>query len=192
MVTTLTWTPSGGELLVVESTRMPGRGEVHLTGRMGDVMKESAAAAFTFVRARAQRFGLADDFLNTIDVHVHLPNGGLPKDGPALGLPILVSLVSLFKNVTVRPDVALTGEITLRGKLLRVDGIKQKCLAAHHAGIKHVIMPRQNEPDLWEIPARIRDEIQLHLVSNVDEALAIALTEPRAGRAPSPAAAAPA
>jgi ATP-dependent Lon protease len=191
MVTTLTWTPSGGELLMVESQRMPGRGEVHLTGRMGEVMKESAAAAFTYIRSRAQRFGLAEDFLNTVDVHVHLPNGGLPKDGPALGLPILVSLVSLFKNTPVRPDVALTGEITLRGKLLHVDGIKQKCLAAHHAGIKHVIMPRQNEPDVAEIPLRIREEIQLHLVGNVEEALAIALNEPRAPRAALPAASAP-
>ena len=183
MVTTLTWTPSGGELLVVESTRMQGRGEVHLTGRMGDIMKESAAAAFTYLRSRAQRFGLAEDFLNSVDVHVHLPYGGLPKDGPALGLAILVSLVSLFKNVPVRPDVALTGEITLRGKLLRIDGLKPKCLAAHHAGIKHVIIPRQNEPDLDEIPERIRQEIELHLVSNVDEALAIALDEPKTARA---------
>jgi len=130
--------------------------------------------------------------LNTVDVHVHLPQGGLPKDGPALGLPILVSLVSLFEGVAVRPDVALTGEITLRGKLLAIDGIKQKCLAAHHAGIKHVIMPRQNEPDLAEIPQRIRDEIQIHLVSNVDEALVLALDEPRAARAASSSAAAPA
>jgi ATP-dependent Lon protease len=108
---------------------------------------------------------------------VHLPQGGLPKDGPALGLPILVSLISLFRNVPARADVALTGEITLRGKLLRVDGLKEKCLAAHHAGLKHVVVPRQNEPELEELPARIRAELEVHLASNVEEALQIALTE---------------
>jgi len=192
LVSTLTWTPSGGELLLVESTRMPGRGEVHLTGHMGDVLKESAAAAFTYLRSRARRYGLAENFLDHVDVHVHLPKGAMPKDGPAMGLSILVSLVSLFKNVVARPDVALTGEITLRGKLLRVDGLKQKCLAAHHAGIKHVILPRANEPDVSEIPEKIREQIQLHLVSSVDEALALALSEPIELTATAPMAAPPA
>jgi ATP-dependent Lon protease len=192
LVTTLTWTPAGGELLVVESTRMPGKGEVHLTGQMGDVLKESAAAAFTYLRSRAGRFGLADNFLNNVDVHVHLPKGAMPKDGPAMGLSILISLLSLFKGIPVRNDVALTGEITLRGKLLRIEGLKQKCLAAHHAGIEHVILPRANEPDLDEIPERIREQVKLHLVSNVDEALELALSEPILAKAPSPTAAAPA
>ncbi len=182
LVMTLTWTPSGGELLLVESTRMPGRGHVHLTGKMGEVLKESAAAAFTYLRARAGRFGLSEDFLDSADVHVHLPQGGLPKDGPALGLPILVSLVSLFAGIPARADVALTGEITLRGKLLRVDGLEQKCLAAHHAGLEHVVIPRQNEPDLAEIPQRVRDELTIHLASNVEEALAIALSAPLQSR----------
>jgi ATP-dependent Lon protease len=192
LVTTLAWTPAGGELLLVESTRMPGHGEVHLTGQMGDVLKESAAAAFTYLRSRAGRYGLAENFLNNVDVHVHLPKGAMPKEGPAMGLSILVSLLSLFKGIPVRADVALTGEITLRGKVLRVEGLKQKCLAAHHAGIEHVILPRANEPDLDEIPERIREQVKLHLVSNVDEAFAIALSEPLIVKAPSPTAAAPA
>jgi ATP-dependent Lon protease len=192
LVTTLTWTPSGGELLLVESSRMPGKGQVHLTGQMGDVLKESAVTAFSYLRTRATRFGLADDFLNAVDVHVHLPKGAMPKDGPSMGLSILVSLVSLFKDISVRPEVALTGEITLRGKLLRVDGLKQKCLAAHHAGITHVILPRANEADLSEVPELIRQQIQVHLVSTVDEALEIALRESPRSQPPYPTAAAPA
>jgi ATP-dependent Lon protease len=189
VVPTLTWTPAGGELLLVESTRMPGKGEIHLTGQMGGILKESAAAAFTYLRARAERFGLEQNFLDTLDVHVHLPKGAMPKDGPALGLPILVSLLSLFKGQSVRPDVALTGEITLRGKVLHVDGLKQKCLAAHHAGVSHIVIPRQNEADLAEVPLKIRQQIQVHLVSNVDEALTIALGELPRPTLASPAAA---
>ena len=171
----LSWTPSGGDLMFVESMRMPGKGKVHLTGQMGDVMKESAAAAFTYLRARAASFGLDADFLTKIDVHVHLPQGGIPKDGPSAGIAILVSLASMLTGIKVRPDVAMTGEITLRGNVLRVGGVKDKFLAAHRAGIKHVILPKLNEPDLDEVPKEIRDAMQVHLVSHVDEALAIAL-----------------
>jgi ATP-dependent Lon protease len=192
VVPTLTWTPAGGELLLIESTRMPGRGEVHLTGHVGDVLKESAAAAFTYLRSRAARFGLTEDFLEKVDVHVHLPKGAMPKDGPAMGLPIVVSLLSLFRGVPVRPDLALTGEITLRGKVLRVDGLKQKCLAAHHAGIAHVILPRQNEADMSEIPAEIRKHLRVHLVSNVEEALDLAVGPSIGGWGAQPAAAPPA
>ena len=178
IATTLTWTPSGGEILLVESTAMQGRGAVHTTGSMGDILKESVAAAFTYIRVRAARFGLAEDFLEKRDVHVHLPKGAMPKDGPAMGLSILVSLLSLFKEVRVRPDVALTGEITLRGKVLKVEGLKPKCLAAHHAGMKHVVIPRANAPELEEIPEKIRQELKLHLVSSVDEALELAFEKP--------------
>ncbi|MDD9933927.1 MAG: endopeptidase La [Myxococcales bacterium] len=178
IATTLTWTPSGGEILLVESTAMQGRGAVHTTGSMGDILKESVAAAFTYIRVRAARFGLAEDFLEKLDVHVHLPKGAMPKDGPAMGLSILVSLLSLFKEVRVRPDVALTGEITLRGKVLKVEGLKPKCLAAHHAGMKHVVIPRANAPELEEIPEKIRQELKLHLVSSVDEALELAFEKP--------------
>jgi ATP-dependent Lon protease len=191
LVTTLTWSPAGGELFLVESSRMPGKGEIHLTGRMGDATREAAAAAFTYIRSRARRFGLADDFLNSIDVHVHLPHTVMPKDGPSLGLPMLISLVSLFKGVTVPPDLALAGEITLRGKVLQVEGIKQKCLAAHHAGIKHLFLPRHNERDLEEVPQRIRDEISIRLVSTVEEALARVFDEPPAPWTQAPLAAPP-
>jgi ATP-dependent Lon protease len=171
----LSWTPAGGDLMFVESTRMPGRGHVHLTGQMGDVMKESAAAAFTYLRARSRTLGLDPDFLTKMDVHVHLPQGGIPKDGPSAGTAILVSLASMLTGIKVRHDVAMTGEITLRGNVLRVGGIKDKTLAAHRAGVKHVIMPRLNEPDLDDIPKEVKAELQIHLVSRVDEVLALAL-----------------
>jgi ATP-dependent Lon protease len=174
----LSWTPAGGDLMFIESMRMQGKGTVHLTGQMGDVMKESAAAAFTYVRARARNFGLDPDFLAKIDVHIHLPQGSVPKDGPSAGIAILVSLASMLTGQKVHPDFAMTGEITLRGNVLRVGGIKDKCLAAHRAGVKHVILPKLNEPDLDDVPKEIREAMQIHLVSRVDEALALAL-EPR-------------
>jgi ATP-dependent Lon protease len=171
----LSWTPSGGDLMFVESMRMPGRGTVHLTGQMGDVMKESAAAAFTYLRARASRLSLDPDFLSKIDVHVHLPQGGIPKDGPSAGIAILVSLASMLTGIKARPDVAMTGEMTLRGNVLRIGGLKDKILAAHRAGIKHVIIPKLNAPDLDDIPKEIRTALQIHLVSHVEEALTLAL-----------------
>jgi ATP-dependent Lon protease len=174
----LSWTPAGGDLMFIESMRMQGKGTVHLTGQMGDVMKESAAAAFTYVRARARNFGLDPDFLAKIDVHIHLPQGAVPKDGPSAGLAILVSLASMLTGQKVHADFAMTGEITLRGTVLRVGGIKDKCLAAHRAGVKHVILPKLNEPDLDEVPKEVREAMQIHLVSRVDEALSLAL-EPR-------------
>ena len=190
VATTLTWTPAGGELQLVECSKMPGQGGVQLTGQMGDILKESAAAAFTYIRARAAQFGLAEDFLEKSDLHVHLPKGAIPKDGPSMGLSILVALISRLRGIEVRPDVAVTGEVTLRGKVLRVEGLKQKALAAHHAGIKHVVLPKQNEHELAEIPDPVRAELELHLVHNVEEALAWALTRPAAPPAsPEPAAA---
>jgi ATP-dependent Lon protease len=181
----LSWTPAGGDLMFVESSRMPGRGHVHLTGQMGDVMKESAAAAFTYLRARSRTLGLDADFLTKMDVHVHLPQGGIPKDGPSAGIAIMVSLASMLTGIKVRPDVAMTGEITLRGNVLRVGGIKDKTLAAHRAGVKHVIMPKLNEPDLDDIPKEVKAALQIHLVSRVDEALALALEHaPTADLAP--------
>ncbi len=167
----LTWTPKGGELLLVECSQMPGKGKVFLTGNMGEVMKESANAAFTYLRSKAERFSLDGGFLNQIDVHVHLPKGGIPKDGPAAGLSIFVSLLSMLRDTSVRPDMAVTGEITLRGSVLRVAGLKQKCLAAHRASIKHVVIPRANEPELDEIPEQIRNDLELHLISRIEEVL---------------------
>lgn len=176
--TGLAWSPAGGEILLVEATRMPGTGKVQLTGRMGDVMKESAAAAFSYLRARATRLGLPDDFLSKIDVHVHLPEGALPKDGPSSGLTILVALASMLTRLEPRVDTATTGEITLRGHVLRVGGIKEKCLAAHRAGIERVIIPAANEVDLDEVPAEVRAALDIRLVRTIDEALALAMDEP--------------
>ena len=156
---------------------MPGSGKIHLTGQMGDVMKESVAAAFTYVRARAKELGLPEDFLSHIDVHVHLPQGSVPKDGPSAGVTVITALASMLTRLKVRHDVAMTGEITLRGNVLKVGGIKEKCLAAHRAGIKHIVLPKRNAPDLDEVPDEIMKELEVHLVSKVDEVLTLALQE---------------
>jgi ATP-dependent Lon protease len=171
VATGLAWTPAGGDLLFVEATQMPGNGKLHLTGNMGDVLKESASAAFTFVRARATELGLPEDFLRKVDIHVHLPAGGVPKDGPSAGIPLYVALASLLTDLKVRPDVAMTGEITLRGNVLQVGGIKEKCLAAHRAGLRRVLLPKRNEPDLEEIPSEVLEDLEICLVSKVSEVL---------------------
>lgn len=171
VVTGLTWTPAGGDLLFVEATRMPGTGKLYLTGNMGDVLKESAAAAFTFVRARAQELGLEEDFVSHTDIHVHLPGGGIPQDSASAGVPLYVALASVLTELKVRPDVAMSGEITLRGNILKVGGIKEKCLAAHRAGVTRILLPKRNEPDLEEVPDEIREGIEICLVSRVDEVL---------------------
>ena len=173
--TGLAWTPAGGQLLLVEARQMQGTGRVSLTGQMGDVMKESAATAFTGVRARSADLGLPDDFLTHVDVHVHLPAGAQRKDGASAGLPILIAITSMLTRLKVRTDVAASAEVTLRGHLLRVEGIKEKCLAAHRAGIQHVILPKRNGPDLEEVPAEIREGLTFHLIERVDEALPLML-----------------
>jgi len=173
----LAWTPSGGDVLYVEARRMPGKGRVHLTGQMGDVMKESVATAFTYVRAHAEELGLPEDFLTKVDVHVHLPNGGVPKDGPSAGITVFTALASMFTRLKVRSDVAMTGEITLRGNVLRVGGIKEKLLAAHRAGMKRILLPKMNEPDLDEVPQEIRDSLEIFLVSKASEVLPLALAD---------------
>jgi ATP-dependent Lon protease len=173
--TGLAWTPSGGELMFVESSQMPGTGQVHLTGKVGDVMKESIAAALTYIRTRAEQLGLAPDFLSKVDVHVHLPGGSVPKDGPAGGIAVFVSLASMLTRLKVRPDVGMSGEITLRGHILPVSGIKEKCLAAHRAGLKRVILPKRNEVDLEELPETVRRDLEIHLISRVDEVLPLVL-----------------
>jgi ATP-dependent Lon protease len=175
LAASLGWTPSGGELFYVEASRMAGTGKLHLTGQMGDVMKESVHAAFTYIRARADKLGLPQDFLSKIDVHVHLPQGAIPKDGPSAGLAMFVSLASLLTRIKVRSDTAMAGEITLRGNVLGITAVKERCLAAHRAGTKTVILPKRNEPDLEEVPKEILDYLDIRLVSRVDEVLEIAL-----------------
>jgi ATP-dependent Lon protease len=152
---------------------MPGTGKLHLTGNMGDVLKESAAAAFTFVRARAEALGLPEDFVSHTDIHVHLPAGAVPKDGAAAGVPLFVALASVLTQLKVRPDVAMSGEITLRGNVLKVGGIKEKCLAAHRAGVSRILLPKRNEPDLDEVPDEIREGLEICLISRVDEVLGL-------------------
>ncbi|MBO6939241.1 MAG: endopeptidase La [Deltaproteobacteria bacterium] len=175
VATGVAWTPSGGDLLFVEARRFPGSGKIHLTGQMGSIMQESATAAFTFVRTRAADLGLPEDFLTKIDVHVHLPAGAVPKDGASAGITIFTAIASMLTRLKVKPDIASTGELTLRGNVLKVGGIKEKCLAAHRAGIHQVIIPKQNEPDLDEVPDEVREALEIHLVSKVDEVVPLVL-----------------
>jgi ATP-dependent Lon protease len=178
IATGLAWTSVGGEILFIEATRMHGKGKLALTGQLGEVMKESAQAALSYVRARARQLHLPEDFLETSDVHIHIPTGGVPKDGPSAGVTMMTALVSLLTGIRVRHDVAMTGEITLRGKVLAVGGIKEKVLAAHRAGIKRVILPERNAADLDEVPQEVRDELEFVPVTKMDEVLLEALETP--------------
>jgi ATP-dependent Lon protease len=168
----------GGEILFIEATRMHGSGKLQLTGQLGDVMKESAQAAMSYVRTRAEQFGIPVDFLEKSDIHIHIPAGGMPKDGPSAGVTMMTSIVSLLSGVRIRHDVAMTGEITLRGRVLPVGGIKEKVLAAHRAGIKRVILPERNVADLEEVPQEVRDELDFVPVSKMDDVLRAALEHP--------------
>ncbi len=178
IATGLAWTEAGGELLLTESTLMPGKGRLTLTGKLGDVMQESAQAAMSYVRSKAEEFGIRKDFHRRTDVHVHVPEGAIPKDGPSAGITLATALVSNLASVPTRRDVAMTGEITLRGKVLPIGGVKEKVLAAHRAGVKTIILPRDNEKDLADIPKAVLDVLELHLVESMDEVLKIALAGP--------------
>ncbi|MFB0517854.1 MAG: S16 family serine protease, partial [Acidobacteriota bacterium] len=173
------WTPSGGDIVFVESTKMRGKKSLKLTGQLGDVMKESAEAALSYIRSRAGSLGLAEDFFDKYDLHIHIPAGSIPKDGPSAGVTIATSLISLLTDKPVRPDVAMSGEITLRGKVLPVGGIKEKVLAAKRAGIRTVILPSRNEKDLEEIPEAIKKELEFQFVDTIDEVWHIALRDSR-------------
>jgi ATP-dependent Lon protease len=175
IATGLVWTPNGGDILFIESTRMAGTKQLTLTGSLGDVMKESAQAALSYVRSHAETLGVASDFFEKSDIHVHVPAGGIPKDGPSGGVTLAASIASLLSGRPVRSDIAMTGEITLRGKVLPVGGIKEKVLAARRAGIKTIIMPKRNERDLEDIPAEVRAELTFKFVETVDEVLNLAL-----------------
>jgi ATP-dependent Lon protease len=175
VATGLAWTPNGGEILFIESTRMQGKKGLTLTGHLGEVMKESAQAALSFIRSRADKLGLAPDFFENSDLHVHIPAGAIPKDGPSAGVAMALSLISLLTGRRIRHDVAMTGEITLRGKVLPVGGIKEKVLAAKRAGISEVVLPKRNEKDLEELTDEVRREMKFHLAESIDQAMAIAL-----------------
>jgi ATP-dependent Lon protease len=178
IATGLAWTEVGGEILVTEATLMPGRGKLTLTGKLGDVMQESAQAAMSWVRSKTDELGIASDFNRRTDVHVHIPEGAIPKDGPSAGITLATAMVSALTRVPTRRDVAMTGEITLRGKVLPIGGVKEKLLAAHRAGLMNIIMPKDNEKDLADIPKTVLDAMSVNLVESMDEVLKIALAGP--------------
>jgi ATP-dependent Lon protease len=173
----LAWTPTGGDLLFIEATAMKGAKGLTLTGQLGDVMKESATAALSFIRANAKKLGVDENFFDGHDIHIHVPAGAIPKDGPSAGVTLLTALVSLLKKKTIRKNLAMTGEITLRGQVLPVGGIKEKVLAAHRAGIKTILLPAWNEKDLVDIPAKVRDDIEFHFMEKMLDVLKIAINE---------------
>ena len=188
MAVGLAWTPTGGDVLFVEASRMPGGKSLTLTGQLGDVMKESAQAAVSWVRAHAAELGIAPDFWMRSDLHLHVPAGAIPKDGPSAGVTMATALVSLLRGQPIRPGLAMTGEITLSGRVLPVGGIKEKVLAAHRAGLTTLILPRQNERQLLEdVPAEVRAQLEVHLVRGRGRGLArcsarcVALEPPRRG-----------
>jgi ATP-dependent Lon protease len=175
VATGLAWTEVGGEILEAEVGLMKGTGKLTLTGKLGEVMQESARAAVSYLRSRAEILGVAPDFNEHLDLHIHVPEGAIPKDGPSAGITMATALVSALTKLPVRKDVAMTGEITLRGKVLPVGGIKDKALAAFRAGITELIMPRENEKDFEEVPGEVRDEMEVHFVDSMDEVLRLAL-----------------
>ena len=175
-VTGLAWTEVGGELLTIESVTTPGKGEIKTTGKLGEVMNESVAAAFSFVKARAPHYGIKPSIFQRKNIHIHLPEGAVPKDGPSAGIGMVTSIVSTLSGVPVRPDVAMTGEVTLRGRVLPIGGLKEKLLAALRGGIKKVLIPEENVKDLAEIPANVKEGLEIVAVSHVDEVLEHALT----------------
>ncbi len=176
LVNGLAWTPTGGELLTIEAAVLPGKGVLKLTGKLGEVMQESANLALSYVRARSERLGLKANFLETIDLHVHVPEGGIPKDGPSAGITLATALISVLTGIPARADLAMTGELTLRGRVLPIGGLKEKLLAAHRHGRKAVLIPAENARHLEDVPAEVREQLSIHLVSHMDEVIQLALT----------------
>jgi ATP-dependent Lon protease len=175
LATGLAWTETGGDVLHIETTLMRGKGNLVLTGQLGEVMQESARAALSYVRTRAELYGAEPDFYEKKDIHVHIPEGAIPKDGPSAGITMAVSILSAVTRIPIRKDLAMTGEITLRGKVLPVGGIKEKLLAAYRAGVTTIILPKENEKDLDDLPDEIRGVIEFHLVDDVDEVVRVSL-----------------
>ncbi len=171
VATGLAWTPTGGEVLFVEASVVPGKGQVILTGQLGDVMRESAQAALTYARSRARALGIPADFAQNNDIHIHVPAGAVPKDGPSAGITMASALISALTRRPAYKHVAMTGEITLRGKILPIGGVKEKLLAAQRAGVRTVLLPRDNAPDLREVPAETREQLAIVLVEHMDEVL---------------------
>ena len=175
VATGLAWTPTGGELLFIEATAMKGSKGLTLTGQLGDVMKESATAALSFARSNSEALGIDEDFFSKLDIHIHVPAGAIPKDGPSAGVTMLSALTSLLTDTRIHKDLAMTGEITLRGQVLPVGGVKEKVLAAHRAGIKTIILPEWNRKDIEDIPKNVQKDIRFHFVNKMLDVLKIAL-----------------
>jgi ATP-dependent Lon protease len=178
MSTGLAWTEAGGDILFIEVALMPGKGQLILTGQLGDVMKESCQAALSYIRARADQFGLPDKLFGKMDIHVHVPEGAVPKDGPSAGLAITTAIISALTKNPVRRIVGMTGEITLRGRALEIGGVKEKVIAAHRAGLKVLILPKDNKKDLEEVPEEVIKDIDFKFVTHMDDVLEIALAKP--------------
>ena len=177
LATGLAWTEVGGEVLQIEATLVKGRGAVTLTGKLGDVMQESAQAALTCIKSRSERLGMSLDFIRKRDLHIHIPEGAIPKDGPSAGITMAVAMASALMRAPVHKNVAMTGEITLRGRVLPIGGVKEKLLAAHRFGIDTIILPKDNEKDLPEVPEEVRNALNINLVETIDEVIALALEE---------------
>jgi ATP-dependent Lon protease len=175
MVTGLAWTPAGGDLLFIETTKMKGSGKVMVTGQLGSVMEESVEAAYSYVRSKADVLGIDPEVFETVDVHIHFPEGAIPKDGPSAGMAVTVALISLFTGLPVYPDIAMTGEVTLKGRVLPIGGLKEKSLAAYRGGIKRVAFPEGNIKDLTEIPPEVKAGLEFIPIKTVDDVLQHAL-----------------
>ncbi|MDE3228816.1 MAG: endopeptidase La, partial [Chloroflexota bacterium] len=184
VATGLAWTANGGALLPVEVVTMPGKGGLMVTGQLGDVMQESARAALSYIRSRADELELPEEFPSEMDIHIHLPEGAIPKDGPSAGITMALAIISAITRRPIRSDIAMTGEITLRGRVLAIGGLKEKALAAHRVGIRHLVVPAENSKDLAEIPEKIRAEMRFTLVESMDEVVREALMEAPAEAAP--------
>jgi ATP-dependent Lon protease len=179
VATGLVWTPTGGDIIFVEAALTPGKGELRLTGQLGEVMKESASAALSYLKARAGDIGIDPTLFDKNDIHVHMPAGAQPKEGPSAGVTVLTAMASALTGRPVRDDIAITGEITLRGRVLPIGGIKEKVLGAHRAGIRRVLMPKRNESDLDDIPADLRQEMEFVFVESIDQVLQEAFRRPK-------------
>jgi ATP-dependent Lon protease len=177
MSTGMAWTESGGDILFIEVAHMPGKGELQLTGQLGDVMKESAKAAFSYIRSHWKDLGLKKDFYKEVDIHVHVPEGAVPKDGPSAGLAIATAIISSLTGKAVKKFFSMTGEITLRGRALEIGGVKEKVIAAHRAGITDIILPKDNEKDLYEVPDAVKKDLRFHFASHLDDVLALVLVK---------------
>lgn len=178
MSTGLAWTEHGGDILFIEVALMPGKGQLILTGQLGDVMKESCQAAMSYIRARARQLGLNEKFYQKLDVHVHVPEGAVPKDGPSAGIAITTAIISALTKIAVNRKVGMTGEITLRGRVLEIGGVKEKIIAAHRAGLRTIIMPKDNKKDLEDVPKEVQRDLKFVFVKHMDDVLSIALTKP--------------